>query len=123
MKCFNAANHDQLGWFQDRSLTLTTSSLQGKPPILLQVAAFVDYSITDKSTPVNVKINNKYFMQYNRNTKHNRGTQDFANLLTITTKRSDSGTNHFRALDVHHARFCTGRGLPYCQCPEALDRS
>ena len=71
-KCFNAANHAQLGWFTDRTRTWKAS--EGSR--LVKVAAFVHYSRTTAAEPVILQFGN-YYGQYNLAVKHNEGTEEY----------------------------------------------
>lgn len=114
LKCYNAVNHFRLGWFEDRTLTLGKGDVQ--TATLVPVAAFVDYDLTEKHQPVNIRINNKYFIQYNRRAKHNIGTQAFADKLTVSTYRNSHSTDHYAALSPGRGvNLAGGIRLQVCQ--------
>ena len=80
--CFNAQKHWSLGWFNDRSLSLTPDDL----PWGGYLAAFVDYSHAppDECILINIgQSNPRLFLQYNRAKGVNDGTRDLEDLVVI----------------------------------------
>ena len=89
-KCFNAHDHYQLGWFAPHTLDLNPEQLFVESQ-LVWVAAFVDYDLVLSSGDeeyVIVKVGDLY-LQYNRATKHNIGTEEYANALTVIRGERD----------------------------------
>jgi hypothetical protein len=95
-KSFNAKNHWDLGWYEDRSVSVDPI----EAPQILKIAAFVDYDKTQQGEYViaEVGIGNLY-MQYNRAKGFNRDTEEKADMLTISTK-TDEGTDLVAGLDL-----------------------
>ena len=95
-KSFNAQNHWDLGWYEDRSVSVDPIAA----PQLLKIAAFVDYDKTQPGEHVlaEVGVENLY-MQYNRAKGFNRDTEEKADMLTISTKM-DGGTDLVAGLDL-----------------------
>jgi hypothetical protein len=86
--CFNANNHWYLKWFADRRVEVTTeSSWTGK------LAAFTDYDDTVEGEHVVLMKVGNYFLQYNRAEKHNAGTRQEQNKVTIVTRKSNGQTD------------------------------
>jgi hypothetical protein len=95
-KSFNAQNHWDLGWYEDRSVSVDPIAA----PQLLKIVAFVDYDKTQPGEHVlaEVGVDNLY-MQYNRAKGFNRDTEEKADMLTISTKM-DGGTDLVAGLDL-----------------------
>ena len=107
-KCYNAAQHWQLGWFgsndngQDASFRLSLSDDATEAPSLplrINVAAFVDYmtlvsSINtgtyDESFVVLVQVTSNIYLQYNGAKAYNVGTDSvYANEIVVIEQDSD----------------------------------
>jgi hypothetical protein len=94
-KSFNAQNHWDLGWYEDRSASVDPFAA----PYLLKIAAFVDYDKTQQSEYVVVQVGDNLYMQYNRAKGFNRDTEEKADMLTLSTK-TDGGTDLVAGLDL-----------------------
>jgi hypothetical protein len=96
-KSFNAQNHWDLGWYEDRSVSVDPIAA----PQLLKIAAFVDYDKTQQGEYViaEVGVENLY-MQYNRAKGFNRDTEEKSDMMTISTKMEDGGTDLVAGLDL-----------------------
>ena len=107
-KCYNAAQHWQLGWFEGGSneqpsvsfrLSLSDDSSSPQLPLRINVAAFVDYSkivssldanSSDESFVVLVQVTPNIYLQYNRAKAYNVGTDTvYANEIVIVEQDSD----------------------------------
>lgn len=80
--CFNAQKNWHLGWYDDRSVDLTSSirstSWGGR------VTAFVDYNVTPPGDVVLIRVGNLY-VQYNRARDFNEGTREYRNRAVIVS--------------------------------------
>lgn len=85
LMCFNPAKSWQLGWFDDRHVTVNPLSASWNGDLIGQV----DYSNDSTNRPVLLKINTStstdYYAMFNRATAHNSGTREAGNLVTIVT--------------------------------------
>jgi hypothetical protein len=96
-KSFNAQNHWDLGWYEDRSVSVDPIAA----PQLLKIAAFVDYDKTQQGEYVLAEVGlGNLYMQYNRAKGFNRDTEEKADMLTISTKMEDGGTDLVAGLDL-----------------------
>jgi hypothetical protein len=80
LKCFNAQNNDDLGWYSDKQFKFNPLT---DGDALVKLSSFVDYSKASATEPVNVAISNKYFLQYNIAEGFNIGTQEMQNQVTV----------------------------------------
>lgn len=93
--CYNANNHWYLKWFGDRRAEVTTdSSWTGK------LAAFTDYDDTIEGEHVVLMKVGSYFLQYNRAEKHNAGTREDQDKVTIVFRETNGHTNLVAALQA-----------------------
>jgi len=90
--CFNAANHWQLGWFQDRAIETDLFT-----PTLVRLAAFVDYDKTTQGLDNVVLRSGNVFMHYNRAKGTNVDTYEYKDHLVIYQNTRD-GSYLFAAL-------------------------
>jgi hypothetical protein len=95
-KSFNAQNHWDLGWYEDRSVSVDPITA----PQLLKIAAFVDYDKTQQGEYVIAEVGGNLYMQYNRAKGFNRDTEEKADMLTISTKMDKGGTDLVAGLDL-----------------------
>jgi hypothetical protein len=95
-KSFNAQNHWDLGWYEDRSVSVDPIAA----PQLLKIAAFVDYDKTQQGEYVIAEVGGSLYMQYNRAKGFNRDTEEKADMLTISTKMDGGGTDLVAGLDL-----------------------
>ena len=110
--CYNGFNHDKLGWLSDKTQRIDTSFLNNRDAKLIKLSAYVDYGVAESYEPVIVDINHKFYVQYNRNTKYNKGTREYENMLTVHTREGaeNAATNVVAALGVR-GQFVL-KGLP-----------
>jgi hypothetical protein len=100
-KCFNGQNHWQLGWFEDRRLTMQTYHT----PQIVTLTTFVDYQdLKTERAYVLINVDDRYFLQFNRAKYHNAGTGAHRNQVTIAEDMS-GGTNLIAGLDLASHRF------------------
>jgi len=76
--CFNAANHWQLGWFQDRAIETDLFA-----PTMIKLAAFVDYEKTTAGEEYVVARSGNVFMHYNRAKGINQDTFEYQDDLVL----------------------------------------
>ena len=101
--CFNGFNMNALGWFNDKTTSINTAKIGKNTAELYKVSAFVDYDRAKTYEPVLLNINNAEFvLQYNRKSRHNIGTREKGNLLTVTEAepKGQAASNMIRGLDV-----------------------
>jgi len=77
LQCYNGQNHWFLGWHDSRTFDVSPGD-----PVMLKIAAFVDYSLTRADEYTVVKVNDLY-LQYNRAKNFNKDTREMADKLTI----------------------------------------
>ena len=97
-KCFNGQNNWHLGWYRDRALELDFDT-DLKEPLLLDMAAFVDYKKTRQGSYVVLKIGDYYF-QYNRAKSFNKNTSEKKDSLTVVKFIPNVGTNLIEGLNL-----------------------
>jgi hypothetical protein len=95
-QCYNSQNHWHLGWFGDRQIDIDSKSLESGP-MLLHIAAFVDYDKTkllsdDITYHILVRIAGVVYLQYNRAKDHNVGSTELGDKLVIVKMNTTSGT-------------------------------
>jgi hypothetical protein len=87
--CFNGANHWALGWYSDKTQSVSLNNLQ--QPTLLSIAPFVDYQRVPGGYPVVVQIPEmNYYLQYNRAKSFNADTYEYADHVTITLQQNSA---------------------------------
>eukprot|EP00977_Amphora_coffeiformis_P024573 scaffold16330_cov172-Amphora_coffeaeformis.AAC.7 len=84
-KCFNAANHVQLGWYRDRVRIWDAS--QGSK--LIKLAGFVEYLKTEPAEPVILEFG-PYRGQFNLAMYHNEGTEEYQNEFVLVEQMEGS---------------------------------
>jgi Gametolysin peptidase M11 len=104
-KCFNGIKNWQLGWFSDRAVEVS-SSIRTK----VNLASFVDADSTSSDQTVLVKVDGKYYIQYNRAKGMNSETGDAANKVAIVTSVS-SGSRLVGQVDTSNSRFTGDNNL------------
>lgn len=81
-ECFNAVDLWELGWYSDRSLTVSSNRL-------LRLAAYTEYSSTVSGQHyVLLKTSNGLYVYYNRAEGMNAGTYEYGNQVIVYTKGS-----------------------------------
>ncbi|GKY90413.1 hypothetical protein MPSEU_000015100 [Mayamaea pseudoterrestris] len=114
-RCYNAENHAQLGWYDDRLLQVDTGVSN-----LYQVAAFVDYKLTNPSQYVVLEIVSMgLYLQYNRAKSYNSDTGEHPDTLVIVQKTS-SGTNLVASLTENDNPF-VANGVVIVVCSVSSD--
>jgi hypothetical protein len=99
-QCFNAQNHWHLKWYVDRRVTVNPED-----PVLLKVAAFVDYHKTiEGSESVLVRVGQDHYFQYNRAKSFNIGTKEDKDRLTVVRDDGD-GTSLLIGMDSRSTNF------------------
>jgi len=94
-KCYNAANHAQLGWYDDRKIVLNPNV-----PQKIRLAAFAHYDRTVPNTHYIVASTGNVFMQFNRGTGINSGTYEYKDYLVIVAQQQGRiGTELIKALN------------------------
>lgn len=95
-KCFNAYHSYQLGWYSDKTLTISEKS----PNRLIDLAAFVDYDHLDtRDEYVLINLADTYFMHFNVAKSFNIGTEHQINQLTVT-EPTVNGTESLAGIKV-----------------------
>ena len=95
-RCFNGEHNYRLGWYAARTLEVDATAM----PLLVRLAAFVDYVKTTSDEPVLVNIDDGLlFLQYNRAKTFNDGTGECADQVTITNS-SKTGSELLACLSV-----------------------
>jgi hypothetical protein len=99
-QCFNAQNHWHLKWYIARQVIVNPED-----PVLLKVAAFVDYNkTTEGSEYVLVQVGQDHYFQYNRAKSFNIGTKEDKDRLTFVRDDGD-GTSLFIGMDSRSTNF------------------
>eukprot|EP00543_Licmophora_paradoxa_P005864 CAMPEP_0202451146 /NCGR_PEP_ID=MMETSP1360-20130828/9642_1 /ASSEMBLY_ACC=CAM_ASM_000848 /TAXON_ID=515479 /ORGANISM="Licmophora paradoxa, Strain CCMP2313" /LENGTH=827 /DNA_ID=CAMNT_0049069645 /DNA_START=188 /DNA_END=2671 /DNA_ORIENTATION=+ len=111
--CFNGAKNWQIGWFDDRNLDLTDVDLTSEAKVI-NIAAFVDYYLTNEGTYVGVKIGN-IFLQYNRAKGPNFQTREKRNRLTVTLTTEDE-SELLAGLNPSSGSYTTSDGVKIHVC-------
>lgn len=100
LTCFNGYNMEKLGWFNDKTERVFLRNLETSK--VFKVSAFVDYDRAESYEPVLIDIDNQSLvLQYNRKARHNIGTREKANMLTITQSesRGNEASNMIKGLN------------------------
>ena len=109
LKCFNAANNYQFGWYADRTLTVknpVVNLMRNGGARHIKLAAFVDYSLTgseattgisggissDEDEYVLVNLADKYFLQFNAARDFNVHSEEMQNQVVLV-EQGPSATN------------------------------
>ena len=88
LKCYNAAQHWQLGWFESLRLDWQDEFLH---PRIVTLYSFVDtLSIQDPSGFVLINIADKVYLQLNSAKSFNAGTGDFQNMVAVVEGGNDN---------------------------------
>jgi hypothetical protein len=99
-QCFNAQNHWHLNWYTDRHATVNPED-----PVLLKVAAFVDYNKTiEEIEYVLVQVGQDHYFQYNRAKSFNVGTKEDKDRRTVVRDDGD-GTSLLIGMDSRSTNF------------------
>jgi hypothetical protein len=96
-KCYNSQNHWRLGWFADRQIEIDSGTLLTGPK-LLHIAAFVDYEKTQYQNDgflyhVLARIEDVFYLQYNRAKDYNIGTTELGDKLVVVKLNTTTGTS------------------------------
>lgn len=111
-KCYNAAQHWQLGWYSEHRVSLVPyatqkSSWSGR----LQVGAFVDSTkiTTDsnnRTMPVLIQVDTNTYLQFNRAKDYNIGTSMLMDHVVLI-RDFESHTQLLKGLNMTHKKFAT----------------
>jgi hypothetical protein len=100
-KCYNAAQHWQLGWYESHRLDWQDEILA---PRIVTLYSFVDIMfIQDPTGFVLINIADKVYLQLNSAKSFNAGTGDFKNMVTVVEGGIDNLVDGLDA--VSHSRF------------------
>ena len=116
-KCFNAANHAQLEWFQDRIRTWKKE--EGSR--LVKLAGFVHYAQTTVGEPVILQFG-RFYGQYNLAVKHNEGTEEYANEFVLV-EQVDGATELRTHLAVGQSVRISGTSIFICGTVDSQPQS
>ena len=81
-QCYNAHKNWHLGWYEDRSIDLSSSIRQ--KALGFRLVPFVDYNATTVDDSVVIRLGTLY-VQYNRNRDFNDGTREYRNHVVIVS--------------------------------------
>lgn len=97
LRCFNGQNNDQLGWYSDLTTKVTLPVANPDP---IKLAAFVDEAAvrSNKEHSILINVADSYFLQYNRAKYYNIGTGEYPDMVTVTTKPMNGGSQLVAAL-------------------------
>lgn len=98
--CFNGAKSWQLGWYDDKSKSITPS---GDFHVAGRIASIVDYPTADAKVLFKIKQSNSewaYFLQYNAAKGFNSGTAEGRNKVMITAKQTGNSGNPSTLLSI-----------------------
>jgi hypothetical protein len=120
-KCYNAAQHWQLGWYDETNAngeSLRVSLVNAALPLQVSVAAFVDHDkLQNERMVVLVQVESNIYLQFNRAKSYNVGTEPlFADKVVIIQDNGNSGTRLLASLALNE-RYTTssGRTISVCQ--------
>ena len=101
-RCYNAAQHWQLGWYDESQRVSIVDASSSPSSQLIYVAAFVDAhkTIDDPATAVLVQLDDSRYLQFNRAKDYNAGTGQMADLIVITQLTSSGTTRLLAGLDM-----------------------
>jgi len=92
-KCYNAAQHASLGWYDTQTVSLTVEDLEREPIYRVELAAFVHHA-RDASKAVLVQLPGGVSLQLNRAESYNAGTDPLlADQVVVTLQNSDGTTS------------------------------
>jgi Gametolysin peptidase M11 len=111
-KCYNAAQHWQLGWYGKHRISLVPyatqkSSWSGR----LQVGAFVDWTkistgSSNRTIPVLVQVDTNTYLQFNRAKDYNIGTSMLMDHVVLI-RDFESHTELLKGLNMTQKKFAT----------------
>ena len=98
-KCYNAAQHGALGWYDTQTVSLTVEELEREPIYRVELAAFVHHA-RDTSKAVLVQLPGGVYLQLNRAESYNAGTDPLlADQVVVTLQNSDGTTTVLAGLN------------------------
>jgi len=124
-RCFDPRSNHILQWYKDRELSYNIDS-DGSPR-LVELAAFVDYTKTNRDQYVLITLNNKVHIQYNRQKTFNSGTGERGDAVTIN-EENETGNNLIGGLILVGETF-TYRGfsrpvvIEVCRFDDSIDHN
>jgi hypothetical protein len=92
-KCYNGYKNWNLGWYQGRRESVSTSKV-------IRLVAFVDFQKAAANEPVLVQVNSKFYIQYNRAKSFNSQTDLHRDKVTVTTTQSNGNSLNLAGLGV-----------------------
>ncbi len=87
-KCYNAAQHWTLNFYESQRLSLLNYDLSSAP-VLLQLAAFVDHDKTGSDYTVLVQASSNIYLQFNRAKSYNVGTDMMQDQVVVVNDAGD----------------------------------
>ena len=87
-KCYNAAQHWTLNFYESQRLSLLNYDLSSAP-VLLQLAAFVDHDKTGSDYTVLVQATSNIYLQFNRAKSYNVGTDMMQDQVVVVNDAGD----------------------------------
>jgi Gametolysin peptidase M11 len=131
LKCYNAAQHWKMGWYDDHTFTWDLNSLSHTatvvpPPQLIRLIPFVDYETLSKKNDTNnnpqqhyvlISLADELFLQFNLAWSFNEGTGDYEDKVVVVNGTDDNlidgldGTTHASMrIDNFHTGGADGVG-------------
>ena len=110
-KCYNAAQHWQLGWYDQHRISLLSYATKNSWSGRLQVGAFVDATkITmgarNRTIPVLVQIDSNTYLQFNRAKDYNIGTSMMIDHVVLI-RDMESHTELLKGLNMTSKKLAT----------------
>ena len=99
-KCFNGYKNWQLGWYEERQLSLESTSFDEGH--LLKLASFVDFQRADYDEHVLIIVANELYLEFNLARDFNIDTEEKRNQVTITAP-GESGSESLAGLKEQEA--------------------
>ena len=88
-KCYNAAQHWQLGWYAEHQWSLVNQDLSS--PRIIALAAFPDHQkVSSSQYAILVQATESIYMQFNRAKSYNRGTDTMPDQVVVVRDDQDS---------------------------------
>ena len=90
-KCYNAAQHWSLNFYESQRLSLVNVNLS-TGPVLIQLAAFVDHDKVGSEYTVLVQVSSNTYLQFNRAKSYNVGTDMMIDQVAVINDGGESTT-------------------------------
>jgi Gametolysin peptidase M11 len=87
-KCYNAAQHWGLNWYDSKRISLVGMDISSRP-VVLQVAAFVDHDKIGSDYTVLVQLNANTYLQFNRAKSYNVDTDMLQDQIVVISDPGD----------------------------------